>query len=44
VARKLAPSIDPVVLKAQQDPHLPCIIKIKHKKSKTFLKKIENTI
>jgi len=24
VAIKLAPSIDPVVLKAQHDPHLPC--------------------
>jgi len=37
VARKLAPSIDPVVLKAQQDPHLPCF-KIKHNKiHKQFL-------
>ena len=30
VARKLAPSIDPVV-KAQHDPHLPCIQIIMHK-------------
>jgi len=36
VARKLAPSIDPVVLKAQHDPHLPCF-QIMHKP----LKKME---
>lgn len=38
LARKWAPSIDPVVLKAQHDPHLPCI-QIMHKHCVKFCTK-----